>query len=51
MKHECFNALLSLNEEDLKNCNGGIALEQKKLLPPIVYPLPVPDPDGVGGRL
>lgn len=45
MKVECFKKLSDLNEEELKNCNGGIvaSTELKTKLPPICLPYPLPD--------
>jgi hypothetical protein len=47
MKNASAIHLEELNEEHLKECNGGsILADEKKLLPPILYPVPNPDDKG-----
>lgn len=47
MKLNSCNNLVALTEEESKNCNGGSIINTiiKKLLPPIIFPIPIPDPD------
>jgi len=47
MNLECCKTLMVLNEDESKNCNGGMSVFTviKVKLPPIVYPLPLPDDD------